>query len=122
MPVLTHKWRDEALAMFQAGAVLNCWRRSTPHNWWLETEDGDELHLSEIQELQGFQHTLLACATPVVEESPRIAPSRLHRDGGKPEWSKWVYAPSLAAMTEAGTIADIKAALPAPWSGVEVTR
>ena len=86
--------QEEALAMFKSGAVLNCWRRSSPHNWWLESDDGDELHLSEIPELRGFQMTLLAMANPLEDNSPRIEHSRLHRDGGKPEWSKWVYNPN----------------------------
>lgn len=36
-----------AFKYLRRGGVLNRWRRSSPHNWWIETKKGEQLWHSE---------------------------------------------------------------------------
>ena len=84
---------QQVLQLFRSGAVLRVWRHFTPHQWWLEHQDGREYHwpIDPKQRRVG---------TPRVEMLVAIA-KEVDRDGtsesGKPGKQAWVYD---AAMEE----------------------
>lgn len=83
-----------ALALLRTeGALLRVWRGSTPHNWWIENDFGDEMHFTVEADNRHIPQLLLAVVTPVAVDggAQRIAPSLLHRDGGQRYAEGWRY-------------------------------
>lgn len=93
-PALPFKKKEaqEELEFFKAGATLHVWRRSSPHNWWLEQGD------TEVVVDAPLPLTRLGKAVGV--PGSVIAAHPLHRDGGRPESESWVYDPDRATRQE----------------------
>lgn len=83
-----------ALKLFRTeGAVLRVWRGSSPHNWWIENDIGDELHFTSESGNRDIPALLLAVGQPVdlAFDAGTIAPSWAHRDGGQPYAEGWKF-------------------------------
>ena len=81
-----------AVARLREGkATLNCWRGSSPHNWYIESINGRSSHLwhsegwGDRPDLKMFK---------LFEESKdKISYHFIHSDGGKPFHSIYVLQP-----------------------------
>lgn len=88
---------QQVLQLFKEGAVLRVWRHFTPHQWWLEHQDGREYHWP----IDAKQRRV---GTPRAEMLVAIA-KEVERDGtsesGKPGKQAWVFAAEMLASVEA---------------------
>ncbi len=85
----------KAFAALRRGAILHCWRCSSPHNWWVENRKGDMLWHSD-----GWGDRPDISMFLVKQHSGRlIASSWIHSDGGRPESSEYVLKPEFLVRT-----------------------
>ena len=94
-------YEKKLLKLFKEGATLFVWRCSSPHNWYLETAQGEQFTISGDRGavLRAFHQI----SKGAMKSAGRIAPARfgLHRDGGKAEKEGWAFDAELAARIEA---------------------
>ena len=77
---------EKALARLRRGGVLNVWRRSSPHNWWIEDGRGEMLWHSggwgDRPPLSFFEER--GRSSCLIDHSP------VHREGGMAESAEYV--------------------------------
>jgi len=78
-------------AALRRGSVLHVWRRSSPHNWWIENKKGDMLWHSD-----GWgDHPDLEMFLVRSHSGNKIEYHPIHNDGFKPESSEYVLKPEF---------------------------
>lgn len=79
-----------AFRVLRNGAILHCWRRSTPYNWWIEDKKKNTLwHSSDGERPSLSMFEVLNHSTHKIDYSP------IHSSGGKSEESEYVLKPEL---------------------------
>lgn len=75
-----------AYAALRRGAKLHVWRRSSPHNWWIENKKGEMLWHSD-----GWgDHPNLNIFLIESHSNEKIEYHPIHNDGFKPESSTYI--------------------------------
>jgi hypothetical protein len=91
-----NKEQKEVLELFKAGAQLCVWRCSSPHNWYLETADGEQMPVN----LDGYILGALRRLAKHSFKSPRLVTRGSRFENGLPEKECWQYDPQAAAVLE----------------------
>lgn len=78
---------DRAMRALRRGVPLQCWRRTTPYNWFIEGKRSGLLWHSDDRDRRIPN---LALFWDALDSPELIAPSFLHCDGGRPELSLYV--------------------------------
>ena len=105
-------YEKKLLKLFKEGATLFVWRCSSPHNWYLETAQGEQFTISgdretnrtrDIRDAGAVLRAFCQISKGAMKSAGRIAPARLglHRDGGKAEKEGWNFDAELATRIEA---------------------
>ncbi len=110
------------LEAYKAGATLNLWRGTCPHNWYLERFAGDsdcnliitgDSETNEFHDIprygDGSQKVFQRLGKLTYEDPHRIPGSFAHRDGGQSWKQTWVFDHTLVARLEREW-AEVKAA------------
>lgn len=91
-----NKEQKAVLEAFKAGAQLCVWRCSTPHNWYLETADGDQTPIH----LDGYLLGALRRLAKHSHKSARMVTRGSRFENGLPEKECWQYDPQAALVLE----------------------
>lgn len=97
-PYSAFKNKDQkaVLELFKNGATLCLWRCSTPHNWYLETAEGDQVTIHPDGYIIGALRRLAKHS----HKSTRVVTRGSRYEKGLPEKECWQYDPQAAAVLE----------------------